>query len=714
MAELPRPARRLLIIVALLAVALAAAVLLLPGGRIDLVPMLALAAGIAVGELLRVDLPQRGGGTASFGLGDAALTAGLLLLGPAEVVLGAVIGVTMLQGVERVPPIKFALNVAQYTAGAAAAALAVHALAPATSDVGPATVAVVAVGVALFLAFNVATVSGMIALTGARSYRTTLAAVLPTAALLALGDLALGTVAVLLGSSHAWALVALAVPVLLLWYASRLEVHAHLDRVRGAAFVEVEHALGAAATPDAVLTVLAEAATKVLGCQAAVWQRARWVTPVPEGSTSCPVDASLSTALYAPGATLGLAVEQDCVAIGLGGGVLVGWPGELGLDADSGEWMGRLGQSGRVHFSRAAGAVALEKERQTLGAVVDGTGDGVMLLDSDGSVAVWNPAMARLSGIAVDVAVGRGVADLLGEGPWQVAGVHDVTPPSTGSVWRIAVAAVEDTAVATAGRLHVVAVHDVTAERRASRARDDMLAVVSHELRTPLTPIIASAQMLRRRSDRLSEAQRAELLAQIEDRAGHLSRLVDDLVLAGQLSATTSRVPRLTIRAIRVDDLVGDAVAAMRLANPGHDLKLHVVDNCNVATDPVRLRQILDNLLDNACKFSAVGSEVTVAVTLRPGPHGHVVLTVADQGCGIPPSDMDRVFEQFVRVEDPLTMTTSGAGLGLFIVRQLIEALGGTLRLESQVGIGTTVTLHLPLASAQAESSDPDHQPIAG
>ncbi|CAN5272613.1 hypothetical protein BH23ACT9_BH23ACT9_09510 [soil metagenome] len=695
-AELPRPARLLLRGTAVAALGLAAAALATSGGSISWLHATVLALGIVLGELFRVDFAQRGGGTATFGLSDAALTAGLLVAGPAEVVIGAFAGVAMLQLVERVSPIKFAMNVAQCTAGAAAAALAVHALSAAGGAIEPRRVAAAAIGMTLFLGVNALTVGGMIAFTSGRTLRAALGLLLPTGGLLALGDFALGVVAVLLYGIHPWALPALAVPLALMWTSSRQEVHARVDRDRGAAFVEVEHALGAATTPDAVLSVLAGATSAVLGCHGAVWREGRWATPVPQGSTACPVEASLATPLFAPGATLGVNVDLGSVAIGLGGAVLVAWPGELRFDDETADWMGRLARSGRVHMTRATGAVALETERATLGAVVDGTGDGVMLLDPDGTVAVWNPAMARLSGIAVDHAVGRRVTELLGEGLWLEEGVHDVTPPSTASVWRIAVAAVEDVDVAAAGTLSVIAVHDVTAERQAARARDDMLAVVSHELRTPLTPIIASVQMLRRRSDRLSEDQRAELLMRVQDRADHLARLIDDLLLVGQLTATTSREPKLAPQPIDVGELVAEAVSAMRLARPEHRLSVRAGDGPTTRTDPVRLRQILDNLLDNACKFSEPGSPIEVAVTAEPGPPDRIAIHVSDQGRGIPPGYLDTVCDQFVRVEDPLVMTTSGAGLGLFIVRELTDLLGGTLSLDSQLGLGTTVSVRLP------------------
>jgi signal transduction histidine kinase len=685
---LPRAAR-LLVAGTVLAATAAAGGALAVGGVPQLGPLALLGLGIAVGELLRIDLPSRRGGTASFGLGDAALAAGLLLLDPATATAGAVAGVLLLQVVERTRPLKLVVNAAQYALGAASAALAVHALTPRPGPVGPREAAVVGLGILLFLAVNAATVGGMIALTGGASLPSVLRAVLPTGTLLALGDLALAVIAVLLADTAGWALPGLAMPAVLLWLASRQVVRAGVDRERSAAFVEAEHALGAAATAEEVAAALAAAVPAVLGCAATLWLDDRWVTAVPEGSSRCTVDGSLRTVLTAPATALGLAQEGAAMAVGLGGGlVLVVHDGDLPVRADAGEWVDRFARSGRVHVARAAASAALAQERATLAAVVDGTGDGVLLVEADGRVAVWNPAMARLTGVDAGEAVGQHVESLLGAGPWQAPGDHEVEREVDGSTWRVAVDEVPE------GR--VVTVHDVTAERRAARARDDMLGIVSHELRTPLTPIVASAQMLRRRADRLDPAQRDALLDQIVSRAEHLTRLVDDLLLVGQLSGGAPVVARLSSLPIRVDDVVRDAVDAVRLARPDHRVRLTAGEGCVATTDPVRLRQVVDNLLDNACKFSEPGSVVDVLVEADPDPTGPITIEVADQGRGIPPAELERVFERFARVEDPLVMTTSGAGLGLYIVQQVARALGGTVDLRSRLGVGTTATLRLP------------------
>ena len=695
----PLSAKRLLFAVASLGAGLLAVLLWRDGGQIPTVAFLALTAAIAGGEALRVDLAFRQGGNASFTLGYAALAGGLLLAPGATVVLAATAGITLWQLAERVPRFKFAVNVAQYLAGSAVAALAVEILSPRPGPVDARTFGAAVVGIALFCAINTVTVGGMIASFGDRSWRATMRQLAPTSALLGGGSVGLGLLGVLMATSHLWALPALAVPLGLLHAASRREVQAQVHRERAVAFVDVEQQLANATDNEQVHELLVVGARAILGCRAAVWGDNGWVTPVPEGSGACFGDPQVATPVTAGTATLGPAVPGQCIAVGLGNGVLVAWSGELPLDEEATEWLERLGGSGRVHGARSTAAAALRRERATLRAVVDGTADGIFLADAHGIVQLCNPAMAELAGVGPDEAIGRHTDELFGEGPWTQEGVIDVPRPAD-RVWRLAVSAIHNRAQ---GDLRVAVVHDVTTERRVARMKDDMLSIVSHELRTPLTPIKGSAQLLRRRWDRMPAEQREEMLRTIEQRADHLARLVEDLLLVGQLSASNKASPRVRPAVSNIVDVAREATTQLSRLHRGHRIELVAPDELTLTTDPLRVRQIFDNLVNNACKFSPAQSVVTASIT-TDGPWA--VLRVVDQGRGIPPEDLERVFERFERVEDPLNMTTSGAGLGLYIVRSLAEGLGGDVKLTSVLGVGTTVTIRLPYRAVNAALTD--------
>jgi len=238
------------------------------------------------------------------------------------------------------------------------------------------------------------------------------------------------------------------------------------------------------------------------------------------------------------------------------------------------------------------------------------------------------------------------------------------------------------------GRLDrdVVIVHDVTREREVERLKTDFIATVSHELRTPVTPIKGYADLLRRKGDSLPPARRAEYLAIISDRCDHLARLVEDLLLASGITGGSSTAQVTTT----VHDL--DALVRRAAAESGDD-RLTVRtggDEVAVRCDPVRAVQVLGHLLDNGLKYSAVDAPVDVVV----GVDGAV--EVHDRGRGIPADQLERVFHRLHRVEDPLRMTTGGAGLGLYLARQLAEAMGGTVTCRSVLGAGSVFRFALP------------------
>jgi signal transduction histidine kinase len=245
----------------------------------------------------------------------------------------------------------------------------------------------------------------------------------------------------------------------------------------------------------------------------------------------------------------------------------------------------------------------------------------------------------------------------------------------------------------------VVIVHDVTRQREVERLKADFIATVSHELRTPVTPIKGYADLLRRRGDRMTAEKRNECLDIIIDRVNHLARLVEDLLLASRISSPrtpshdvtlgSADLVALTRRA--VDDFQADA-ARVHLMLPDAPL----LASC----DPLRAVQVIGNLVSNALKYSPPTTQVDVAVSAYDG---RARVTVTDRGRGIPADQVETVFDKFHRVEDPLTMTTGGTGLGLYIARQLARAMNGDVVVRSTLGVGSTFVLVLPLAAAVPE-----------
>jgi PAS domain S-box-containing protein len=373
---------------------------------------------------------------------------------------------------------------------------------------------------------------------------------------------------------------------------------------------------------------------------------------------------------------------------------------------------------GAEHLTR------LIEETGKLQAVVEHSSDGILVLDEENRVQVWSPSMHVLSGLPTALATGRPLGELLPCRPVETsdqaraAGTDDgpetpdfmdvaslgLTPESPRRTVELALrrpdgeerwVRMSHNAVFEAGNLtqDVVLVYDVTRERQVERLKSDFIATVSHELRTPITPIKGYVELLRRRGEDMTPEKRREMLDTVADRVSHLARLVEDLLLASGVSEPSAAVvmqtadlAALTRRA--VDDFPRDAARITTVAPPEPVL---------VQADPTRVIQVLSNLVSNGLKYSPDGSPVEIECLVNEATRTTQV-RVLDHGRGIPADQLDRVFDKFHRVEDPLRMTTSGTGLGLFIARRLTGAMGGTLTVESTLGKGAIFCFEMPLA----------------
>ena len=235
-------------------------------------------------------------------------------------------------------------------------------------------------------------------------------------------------------------------------------------------------------------------------------------------------------------------------------------------------------------------------------------------------------------------------------------------------------------------------------EQDAHRAKDDFLAILGHELRNPLSPIVTALELMRLRNDG-ADAERAV----IERQVAHLSRLVDDLL---DVSRITGGKVQLQPRLIEIAEAVEAAVemTSPMFAARGQVLTVDVpASQLIVSADPTRIAQVISNLLSNASKFSPDGGTISLAGSREDG---HVALRVTDQGAGISPAVLPHIFELFVQEKQGLDRRQGGLGLGLAIVRNLVELHGGSVSAESEgAGTGTTFTVRLPLAAATSAAA---------
>lgn len=334
-----------------------------------------------------------------------------------------------------------------------------------------------------------------------------------------------------------------------------------------------------------------------------------------------------------------------------------------------------------------------ERTTATLEVVLGALSQGTILFDGANRVVYANPSAYSILGAVPD--------ELSGLAPLQLQN----------AVREARISREQETRVLDHGsptrRLRAVAtpftgddrvlllVVDITERERTDSIRRDFVANASHELKTPVSTIIASSEALQIALDR-GDGSAAGFAARIEDSARQLDRLVGDLL---DLSRLEKDHPEMS--PVRVDHLVRDEVERIRGEAERKGLSLEskteeVVAMVNHRDVAIATR----NLLDNAVRYTQ-GAGSVLAVVQRDG--GKVVISVTDTGEGIPTRDTERVFERFYRVDSARARATGGTGLGLSIVKHVAESHGGTVSVESELGVGSTFTMRLP-ADGEGES----------
>jgi signal transduction histidine kinase len=345
-----------------------------------------------------------------------------------------------------------------------------------------------------------------------------------------------------------------------------------------------------------------------------------------------------------------------------------------------------------------AGLYAEAEQRGDAARALAYVGDAVLLADREGQLRYWNPTAETLLGLAAD-ALGRQVADAI-PGWGTVSSQLQHVPEGEGSRsttlpllpgpaerW-FSISAV-DFADGT-----VYALRDVTEERGLEQARSDFVSTASHELRTPLAAVFGAARTLRRTDLELSESDRHAFLSMIESESERLSRIVNQILLAGQLDSDEAPVSKGTADAASVIASIFESAAVTAPDSVSFRLDLPE-GGLPVACNESQLRQVLVNLVDNAVKYSPDGGEI---VATAGAVDGSARVEIADRGLGIPAEERERIFEKFYRLDPALSRGVGGTGLGLYISRELVERMGGRLSVEPRTGGGSTFVVELPLA----------------
>ncbi len=355
---------------------------------------------------------------------------------------------------------------------------------------------------------------------------------------------------------------------------------------------------------------------------------------------------------------------------------------------------------------------ALEAEREEFEAILRGMSEAVVVTGARGEVVMINGAARRVFGLAAETDyrgrdfielcrdprlqnfVGRVTDSALGE---ALTGEIQIQSPAARHL-EVSAAPVRQAGGGAAARVMVF--HDISRLKAFETARSDFIANLTHELRTPLSAIRGYAETLMDGVDD-PEVQR-RFLTIIERQSRRLARLIDDLVSLSDLERGLSP---LKLESFAPRRLLEESAELMREQARQRGVALEVRSAPElpaVSGDADRLHQVILNLLDNAVKYTPRGGSVTLEARAAAANGGArpagIELAVTDTGEGIPPADIPRLTERFYRVDRARSRELGGTGLGLAIVKHIVQLHHGSLKIESRLREGTTVTVWLPAA----------------
>jgi signal transduction histidine kinase/CheY-like chemotaxis protein len=371
----------------------------------------------------------------------------------------------------------------------------------------------------------------------------------------------------------------------------------------------------------------------------------------------------------------------------------------------------------RAEADRDRLSLALGRERATLASVIASMSEGLAILDADQIVRYANRPAGLVLGLGAGASLGFHVEQLIAQlasrlespdealGDWrrisaspEARGAFEVrlkSPVPRDVRIQIFPVPTDDDARAGIG----ITLRDVTHERDMNRVKDEIISVVNHELRTPLASVVGFAELLLSRE--LPEDQRRRFRVSIAQEGLRLAALVDDLL---DLQRLDGGGEPFTFEAC-----APRALLERSASTAGPDPERPIVIDADPDLPPVRadadrVQQVLSNLLGNARKYSPKGGTIVMSARAL---EGSVEISVTDQGLGIPPEALPRLFEKLYRVDSPDRREIRGSGLGLAIVKQIVEVHGGRVRAESAgPGQGARLSLTLPIADVPAEAGD--------
>lgn len=352
----------------------------------------------------------------------------------------------------------------------------------------------------------------------------------------------------------------------------------------------------------------------------------------------------------------------------------------------------RIGDWTRREVNRTTASLQQRlDELQKLDTIVEHIEDGVIILDEQSNLLLINPAARKAFGLWQDDAVkGKPVSEVLPHPDLKIL-LSDINNPLPQNEITFEDGRVLSAQCTPIPRIGVaITMQDITYLKQIDRLKNEFVHTVSHDLRSPLTAILGYVDLL----DRVGPVndQQREFIRRVQNSVQSITSLVNDLLELGRIEAGFDTQKEV----VPLEGIVRDTLETLGGQISDKKMNLHLnlpMDIPQMRGNPIRLRQMLDNLIGNAIKYTPEGGEITIDVEAQ---NDQVILRISDTGPGIPPADQPHIFEKFYRASN-VPKGVGGSGLGLSIVKSIVENHQGRIWVESLLGQGSAFTVVLPL-----------------
>ncbi|MFH1137516.1 MAG: ATP-binding protein [Pseudomonadota bacterium] len=357
----------------------------------------------------------------------------------------------------------------------------------------------------------------------------------------------------------------------------------------------------------------------------------------------------------------------------------------------------------------------IANEQSRVRTIINSMACGILVTDNEKNVVLFNPMATRMLNLDFGQVMGRPIGEVVRQGrlvemverlftgqETEITALEDEIEIEGQVVLRARTAPVRDAGNSILGAVTVL--QDVTAQKRMDRMKSEFVTMVSHELKAPLAAIQQQLEVLLGGMAGPVNEKQTHFLSRAQTRADGLIRLINELLDLSRIEAGRIVSQQEPL------DLAPVIRHVIEFVRPQVEAKGQVIDSSFpetlplVSADPRNMDEVFINLINNAIKYSPEGGRIEVGADVAGD---HLRIRISDTGFGIPKDDLPRIFDKFYRVKNDRTKTITGTGLGLPIAKGIVEAHLGEIKVESQVGQGTTFTIFLPLLKSEPASLPP-------